>query len=147
MPQQKLVRLAAFLFTLVCCVCITGTAVHAQDQNIEQDKLKATDLINATKYVEALPLLEKIVIVEPDNAKMHFYLGFALLGQANIVKDDAGKKALSIRARNAFIKAKELGYDEPLLEALIQGIPPDGVGGHTFSHNIEENAFMGQAEG
>jgi len=77
---------------------------------------------------------------------MHFYLGFALIGQANITADDATQRALRIRARNAFIKAKQLGLKEPLVDGLIQGIPADGSGGGAVSPNLEANRVMQEAE-
>jgi tetratricopeptide (TPR) repeat protein len=93
-----------------------------------------------------LPLLEKIVVAEPDNAQMHFYLGFALLAQGTNTKDDAARRALRIRARAAFIRAKSLGVQIPVVDALIQGLPEDGSDGAAFSQNIEANALMLQAE-
>ncbi|HEX8136684.1 MAG TPA: tetratricopeptide repeat protein [Pyrinomonadaceae bacterium] len=109
-------------------------------------KQKVGELIKQQKYTEALPLLEKLVVAEPNNPETHFYLGFALIAQANVVKDDAARRALRIRARNAFIKSKELGNREPLVDALIQNILPDGSEGKAFSQNAEANKLMTEAE-
>lgn len=138
-----------------CCtilsVCLAGSffcvSLSAQtDENIAELKQKALELTRETKYVEALPLLEKIVIGEPDNAQMHFYLGFALIAKANNSKDVAERKGLRLRARAAFIKSKQLKVNEPLVDALIQAIPLDGSDGAAFSQNIAANSLMMKAE-
>src|SRR6476660_3561866 len=100
----------SILITLLLGFAIAQGAltVNAQTEDVAALKQKAAELIDQTKYTEALPLLEKILVAEPDNAQMTFYLGFALLGQANNTADDAGQRALRVRARNAFIKAKQL---------------------------------------
>jgi tetratricopeptide (TPR) repeat protein len=98
------------------------------------------------KYTEALPLLEKIAAVEPGDAQTQFYLGFALLGQAQNTKEAGARKALRVRARAAFVRAKELGVREPVVEALIQSLPPDGSEGAAFSENAEADRLMGEAE-
>jgi tetratricopeptide (TPR) repeat protein len=77
---------------------------------------------------------------------MHFYLGFALIAQANTIRDDVQAKALRVRARAAFVKSKELGVQEPLVDALIISIPSDGSKGRAFSQNIAADSLMTEAE-
>ena len=55
-------------------------------------------------------------------------------------------KQLRIRARNEFIKSKELGQKDPLVDALIQVMPADGSAGSDFSPNIKANILMIEAE-
>jgi tetratricopeptide (TPR) repeat protein len=142
---QRTTRIAIlFLFVSVAC----ALPIYAQtNESNEQLKQRAITLIDQIKYTDALPLLEKIVLAEPDNARMHFYLGFALQGQAVQIKDDAARRALRVRARAAFVKAKDLGIDEPIIDALIQGIPADGMDSRVFSPHVEANALMLLAEG
>lgn len=122
-------------------------AIFAQSGETTQELHKrAAELVKQLKYTEALPILEKLVISEPDNAETHFYLGFALVAQGNVTKADAARKALRIRARHAFIKAKELGIQEPVIDALIQSTPPDGSDGKAFSQNAVANKLMEEAE-
>ena len=109
-------------------------------------KQKAAELIKQTRYTEALPILEKIATAEPDDAETQFYLGFALIGQANSTQDAATRTSLRVRARAAFIKSKQLGIKEPVVDALIQSIPADGADGKAFSQNAEANKLMTDAE-
>ncbi len=136
-------RFVVLLFSLsIFCFSVSAQT----DTNLEELKQKVTELQKQTKYTEALPLLEKIVVVEPRNAQMHFYLGFALVAQGNITIETADRRALRVRARNAFIRAKELGVREPVVDALIQSLPLDGSEGSPFSPNLIANAVMVEAE-
>ncbi|HXI62762.1 MAG TPA: tetratricopeptide repeat protein [Pyrinomonadaceae bacterium] len=149
MSDYRLARRSKFLSSLFLSVLILQCAAIAQSQT-SQDvgalKQQASQLIDQSRYTEALPLLEKIIAAEPDNAQMHFYLGFALLAQTNITNGEAAERALRVRARNAFIKSKELGNKDVLVDALIQSLPADGGVTAGVSPNIEANRAMMEAE-
>jgi len=145
----KLLKVTTYLAVVLFCLSSSFycSNVSAQTgESIEKLKAKAFELTEKTNYLEALPLLEKIVVAEPNNARMHFYLGFALIARANNTKDVDQRIALSKRARAAFIRAKELNIEEPVVDALIESIPLDGSLGQTFSENIAANSLMTQAE-
>jgi tetratricopeptide (TPR) repeat protein len=138
-------RLAVLLFCFANIFC--SPAVKAQTgESIADLKQKVAELAKQTKYTEALPLLEKIVAAEPDNAEMRFLLGFALVAQANATKDATVEKQLRARARKEFIKSKQLGEAHPLVDAMIQSMSEDGSASAEFSKNIEANALMIEAE-
>ena len=142
-------RIAASLAVLLFCMLSSfyGSSASAQtDETIGELKAKVLALTKQNKYTEALPLLEKIVAAEPNNAQMQFYLGFALIAEANTTKDSAQRKALSVRARAAFVRAKDLNIQEPVVDALIASIPLDGSMGQSFSENIAANSLMIEAE-
>ncbi len=137
-------RSALLIFSLSM---LAPTTIQAQaGENIQELKQEVTGLLKQQKYIEALPILEKLAIAEPDNPETHFYLGFALIAQANTSKDSAMRQTLRTRARAAFIRSKDLGNKEPLVDALIQDIPPDGSEGKAFSQNAEANRLMTEAE-
>lgn len=145
MPQQR----HALRRILLCPLLLLTLSLPAYAQGGEDlaaMKEKAAELVKQTKYTEALPLLEKIVAAEPDDAQTQFFLGFALIGQANNTKDAAARKALRIRSRAAFVRAKELGLREPIVDALIQNMPPDGSEGAALSANAEADKLMTEAE-
>lgn len=135
----------AILFLFLPSFCLSSYA--QTDASLAELKQKVAELTKATRYTDALPLLEKIVAAEPKNAQMVFQLGFALVAQANATIETSDKRALRVRARNAFIKAKELGVQEPVVEALIQSLPADGSDTSSFSQNLLANAVMVEAEG
>jgi tetratricopeptide (TPR) repeat protein len=148
MSQSRLVRHAArFAVLLLCLSAVWYSPANAQTADeIAAMKEQAAALINQTRYTEALPLLEKLVAAEPGNARMQYDLGSALLGQVAITKDEAGRKALRIRARNAYIRSKELGITEPNIDAMIQTLPLDGADPGAFSNKGAADALMKEAE-
>ncbi|MDQ5845018.1 MAG: tetratricopeptide repeat protein [Acidobacteriota bacterium] len=140
------VRFGALLLWL-CAGCYSP-AVQAQtaDQNGELRR-QAVTLMEQVRYTQALPLLEKLVAAQPDDAQIQFYLGFALNGQAYNTKDDAARRTLRIRAREALVKAKKLGTSETIVDALIQSLPVDGRDAPMFSSDLRAHALMVEAEG
>lgn len=149
MFQRNFIKTAAHCALLVFCLATIGPPLKSYAQtgeSVPELQQKTAELMKQQKYTEALPLLEKLVIAEPKDPEAHFYLGFALIAQANNTKDEAARKTLRIRARNSFIKAKELGFDEPIVDAMIQGMPPDGEEGRGLSQNLEAEKLMIEAE-
>jgi len=149
MFERKFLKVATCLAVVWFCLASSFycSPVFAQaGETIAELKQRANDLARQNKYTEALPLLEKIVAAESDNAEMQFFLGFALIAQANNTKDQDQGRALRLRARAAFVKAKELDIQEPLNDALIASIPIDGSEGPAFSQNIAANSLMTEAE-
>jgi tetratricopeptide (TPR) repeat protein len=139
MSHRKL--LVTFLALLVLSI-----ATQAQTDGTAELKRRAGELLKENNFTEALPMLEKISAAEPNDGETQFYLAFALLGQAKNTKDDATRKALRVRARQAFVKAKSLNYDEPKLDALILGLPEDGSDAPGFTSNAKANQLMEEGE-
>ena len=149
MFQPKSLRvatcLAIMLFWLSSSFYCSNVSAQT-GESLAELKAKVFELTEQTKYLEALPLLEKLVVAEPNNAQNHFYLGFALIAHANNTRDADQRITLSKRARAAFVRAKELNIQEPVVDALIASIPLDGSPGQSFSENIAANSLMTQAE-
>src|SRR5260370_22677361 len=149
MFQSNVLRTAtriALLFVCLSTFC-QPMVIHAQSgESVQELKQRSAELVKQQKYTEALPILEKLSKAEPNNPETFFYLGFALIAQGHITNDDAARRALRIRARNAFLKSKDLGSKEPVVDALIQSLPADGSGGNGFSQNANANVLMVEAE-
>lgn len=135
------------LALLAFCLCAAAPGASAQPgQGLRELKQKASELINAQRYTEALPLLEKIAAAEPEDASTQFFLGFALVAKANVSHDASERESLRARARTSFLKAKRLGYDKPVLDAVIQSLDPDAPAGRGFSQSAEADRLMREAE-
>jgi tetratricopeptide (TPR) repeat protein len=134
------------LLITVLTVLVLSVATQAQTDGTADLKRQASGLLKENKYTEALPLLEKIAAAEPNDGETQFYLAFALLGQAHNTKDGATRKALRVRARQAFVKAKSLNYEEPKLDALILSLPEDGSDAPGFTSNSDANHLMEEGE-
>lgn len=139
-------RRRALLALILLSVSLPAVARGQGGEDVGALKRKAAELVGQQKYTEALPLLEKIAAAEPGDAQTQFYLGFALIAQAKNTKEPAARKALRVRARAAFIRAKELGVREPVVDAVIQSLPPDGSEDPAFSENAEADRLMTEAE-
>ena len=144
MSHRKL--LVTLVLLLLCSPAVTVAVQSQTNESPAELKRRANELLKETKYTEALPILEKIATLEPNDGETQFFLGFALLGQAANTKDNAARKALRVRSLKAFLKAKSLNFDEPRLEALIKSLPEDGSDGEDFSSNSRANALMEEGE-
>lgn len=150
MLRHKRKRSAAqvmFLVFLLSPIWLQVTTYGQSEDSPQSLNQRINELLKLQQFTQALPLLEKLIVVTPNDPEAHFHLGFSLLAQANITKGAAERKTLRIRARSAFAKAKELGTKELIVDALLQSIPPDGSEGKAFSQNGEANNLMEQAEG
>ena len=139
-------RLLVTLLTLLFLSVVIASPTQAQTGDTAELKRQAAALLKENKYTEALPILEKIAAAEPNDGETQFFLAFALLGQATNTKDDAARKALRVRARQAFVKAKALNYDEPKIDAMILGLPEDGSDSPGFTSNAKANQLMEEGE-
>jgi tetratricopeptide (TPR) repeat protein len=139
-------RTKIVLLIALWAACFQPALRSQATEGTQQTKQRIMELVAQEKYVEALPLLEKMVVADPADHEMHFRLAFALLAKANVSQDLSEIKALRVRARGEFIKAKETGDTHPIVDALIQGIPADGSPGPAYSKNPEASALMDQAE-
>lgn len=147
MSQLKaLVPWLALLFFFLPMALVSPATQAQTTESTSELKRRVSDLVEQTKYTEALPLLEKLATLDPKDGETQFYLGFALLGQANNTKDEAMRKTLRVRARNSFIKAKQLGFNEPRLDALIMSLPEDGSDAPSYSSNVKADALMQEGE-
>lgn len=147
MSQLKpLVRWLPLLFFFLPLALVSPATQAQTTESTSELKRRVSDLMEQTKYTEALPLLEKLATLDPKDGETQFYLGFALLGQANNTKDEAMRKTLRIRARNSYIKAKQLGFNEPRLDALIMSLPEDGSDAPSYSSNVKADALMQEGE-
>jgi tetratricopeptide (TPR) repeat protein len=141
--RKSLVTLLVFSFS----VALASATTRAQtNESVIELRRRASELVKETRYTEALPILEKIATLEPDDGETQFFLGFALIGQAQNTKDESARKALRVRARNAFVKAKSLKFYEPRLDALIDGLPEDGSDAPEFSSSSKAHALMEEGE-
>ena len=122
--------------------------VKAQQTNesVATLKQKVAELTKQQKYLEALPILEKLVVAAPDDAYAHYHLAAALLSQAANTKDLKARPPIRIRARNEFIKAKQLEVPEPNVDALIQSLPEDGSEAANFSQIQAAHQAMEEGE-
>lgn len=149
MPRPQFLNFTLGVTFLFLCLTLVGSTISTQAQTsseIQGWQREADALLRDLKYVQALPLLERLAISKPEDSEVQWNLGFALLAKARTVTEDWEIRELRVRSRNAFIKSKQLGNTEPVLKALIQSLPPDGAASEDFSPNADANEAMKKAE-
>jgi tetratricopeptide (TPR) repeat protein len=143
---MKLNKIVVNSILIICVISLSAFAVRAQSDSLKSLKDQVTTLLDQDKYLEALPVLEKIIALDPKDAQSHFFYGFVLFAKAKNTKDKNEVPQIYINARKAFIKAKNLGLQEKSLDAFIESIPEDGIIAGQFSKNIEAEDTMNEAE-
>lgn len=135
------------LISITLCASARGLAqAGAAQQDYEAERTRALQLMDQSKFTEALPILEKLVVQKPSDGMVNYALGFAVFANAQNIKDTAARKAARARARTYFARAKELGVSDDLLESMLKSIPPDGGEESLFSKNSEADAAMREGE-
>ena len=142
----KRIFLNACLSTTVVFIFSMNVSVVAQQPDYESEKHRASQLLDESKTLQALPILEKLAAQNPKDRDVQFYLGFCLLARAADTKDPAGRKQERARARGYLVRAKEMGMSDALLDQMLESIPPDGGEMPKFSSNPEAEAAMNDGE-
>lgn len=130
---------------MFAATCLRAQA--ASDDAYQIKRQKAADLFNQGKRLEALPLLEEVVKVNPRDDEMLVALAACLVEHAATLNDQqaAGKERL--RARDLLDKAWNLGNTSPLamnLSQLLKQLPESGA--IEFSENPQVEHFMEAGE-
>ncbi len=138
--KSKLQILALFLAVFV------SLNIASNAQTNDELRQKVVVLIEANKYLEALPMLEKLAASDPEDATIQYFLGFAFLNKATTVTETETRKQFRIKARETLMKARLLGKQSLLLDSMIENIAPDGSEKGQFSFNQEAEKLMREAE-
>jgi tetratricopeptide (TPR) repeat protein len=120
--------LKVFFFLLIVTLTFNSIQLKAQqtsDFNAERDR--AIQLVNENKFAQALPILEKLAADKKADGQI--FLGLGLVHwrmQDAIFSDKAKWKQTRLKAREAFLKAKELGTSLPEVDLILASIKPNG---------------------
>src|SRR4051812_10079327 len=114
--------------------------------NYNAERERAFQMLHEGKFVDAQQLFEKLAVANSSDGQVQFGLGYALVATAKNIKDDAARRQARIRARNAFLRAKQLGYRNDLLETGLASIPPDGAEVTSFSNQADVDKAMQEGE-
>ncbi|CAN5270395.1 hypothetical protein BH10ACI1_BH10ACI1_01320 [soil metagenome] len=115
-------------------------------------------LFKQNRFAEAVPYLERLVKADPNDADLRFLYGFALLMKSKNAANKNEARQLQILARNEFVKSKQLGSKEEVIDKLIASLPKDGDVSDTdsttnstnnspsFSNNKDAQEYMEKGE-
>ena len=139
--RRKVISTSILFFTLIFTTAMLSAQ---QPDNFSAERERAIQLVDEKKYAEAVPLLEKLAADKRADKDIFFGLGLATWQLQNSIKDKAEWKQMRLKARNAFVKAKELGVQIPEIDLIISSIKADG-GDKNQSENPQSQAAQEQA--
>src|SRR5215216_383528 len=127
---------------VVLLLLIPFVTATAQDD----ERQRAFQLYKDAKYVEALPLFEKLAVANPQDRAVFETLGLLVYTQSAYLKDPEERRKARKRGRELLLQAQELGSSSPTVAALIEGIPADGGNDENYSPQKEVDEAMKQGE-
>lgn len=137
------------VFSLVLLVLVTGAAqlyARAQTANDEADRDRALQLYKHQKFTEAIPLLDKLTKVYPNDAVIWEALGWSNLVVSGPIKDPQQLGIVRQRARVALLRAQQLGDDSNLLRSGLEALAAPDSAGNRFSKNDAADEAMREGE-
>ncbi len=142
-------HLAAAFISVFVLALAASAPLHALAQDKEEyeaRRRRAFEFIDASKFAEARQIFEELAMEKPTDGPVMFGLGFSTMATAKNIKDPDERRKARLRARKALLRAKELGVENELLDAIIAAIPPDGGEETPFSDNAEADRAMEEGE-
>jgi tetratricopeptide (TPR) repeat protein len=135
------------LVAVAILAMLSAVRVSAQaGANSAEDpaRRQAFQLYDAGKYVDAMPLLEKIVADHPGDTVAKEHWAFSIVGYAATLPDPAERKRVRAGARVLAVQLQEAGDHSNLLQMML-ALPPDGSES-SFSDRKDVDDAMKAAE-
>src|SRR6476469_2222079 len=141
-------NLAFVAFVLALLITVQGVQLSAEAQTPEDqaNRERAIQLYLQNKFTEAIPLLEKLVKVYPNDAVIWEELGWATFVVSESLTDEQKRTSGRDHARAALLRAQELGDHSNLLRAGLEALSAPAALSATFSANKDANAAMLEGE-
>lgn len=138
-------RAALWASLLLCLSLCAPVPSFAQGTDYEKERARALQLYQDSKFIEALPLLEKLHTAKPTDVVVLSHYGYALFASSATISDAEQKKKTRIRARQLLQKARDMGDDSPLTRSTIEALAADEGG--TFDYSAKKEADTAMREG
>jgi tetratricopeptide (TPR) repeat protein len=127
MPKYSPLARRMFVGLLVSAMLLLALSAQAHGRQQPPPEWKrGLELYEAQNFVEALPLLEKVAAVAPDNPVVLSRLGFALYAVAATEKNAELRKKMMDRARTVLMKSQSVGDDSNLTQITLDGLAGGG---------------------
>ena len=133
--------------SLIMLLALNSNILLAQSTDeFVADRDRAIALVNENKYAQALPILEKLAADKRADGQIFLGLGLTYWRMQDAVFTDRDKwKQTRLKAREAFLKARDLGTSIPEIDLIIASIRADG-GDKAASDNPQAQAASEQAD-
>lgn len=118
----------SLLLTLFFCFSVT---TPAQTGALRQ-RNEALELIKQNRYIDALPILEKIMLSYPKDAELWAHFGIAIIVNSVTLTKPEERKKEQTRGLKALTLAKQLGTENVRALNLLDEFPADANGEDNF---------------
>jgi len=141
--QKTTRRLKAFFASVALLTFVfAATSLSAQTTNdFTAERDRAVGLVNAGKYTEAIPILEKLSADKQADGQIFLGLGLSYWRIQDTVKDRTARKETRLKARRAWLRAKELGVSIPDIDLILASIKEDGGDRGESDNLLAQSAF------
>jgi tetratricopeptide (TPR) repeat protein len=145
-PVKHRLALCVLVALVGLLLCASARILAQGGNEIDAERKLAFQLLQDGKFAEAQQKFEKLAAANPSDGQAQFGLGFSVMATSKNISDEAARRQARIRARNALLRAKELGVRNDLLETALAALPPDGSEAPAFSKNPEADKAMQEGE-
>jgi len=148
--SHRLAAVSAILVLLVASIRAqtapdkTAPASPAPAVKSDPERDHAHELFLSGKFVDAMPVLEKLAADRPSDAAVKEWWAFSMMAYASTLSDPELRKKARARARKIGFEAKQLGDNSNLLQVVLE-VPEDGAE-PAFSNRKEVDDAMKAAE-
>jgi tetratricopeptide (TPR) repeat protein len=139
-------RSAGIFLALLMLLSVASSVLAQSDQENQASFQQAKDLCDKQRCIEALPILEKLLLTRSNSQEVHYYYATGLLAKIATGSDETINRPLRIKAKKELAKSIELGNSAALTKALMNSIPDDGSASGTFSDRAGAEKAMRDAE-
>jgi tetratricopeptide (TPR) repeat protein len=136
---------AVVVLALLAALPLAAQAPPPQPSDHAARRAQAIALYRQHKNLEALPLLEQLAQEDPDDALVQEALGVARVDRSATLTDPEAQRQELLRARQALLRARELGDNSDLVQVLLEKIP-ENTEPPKFSENPDAEKAMEQGE-
>src|SRR5712692_2563720 len=152
-PPRRFVVLFVSLLPLVGSICAqtsADTGAPASSAPVQPaaksdpERDHAHELFMSGKFVDAMPLLEKLAADRPSDAAVKEWWAFSMMAYASTLSDPELRTKARARARKIGFEAQKLGDNSNLLQVVLE-VPEDGAES-TFSNRKDVDDAMKAAE-
>jgi len=129
---------------ILCTLLLAFSIVSAVQKD---ERSTAFQLYKDGKYVEAIPLFEKLATANPNDRDVIEALGLMTATQTAYLKDPVARKQARKRARELLLRAQSLGANSTLLTWMLEAVVPENDSDNsTFSAQKEVDDAMREGE-
>lgn len=115
------------------------------DDAYQAQRKFALALYEQNKHLEALPVLESLAKQKPDDADVIFAMGVCILDHSATLPDPEASRLETVRARQALVRAQQLGKKSGLLLNLLEMLPENGSANFSSSTPVDVAMRAGEA--